>query len=234
MLHNPSGLLKHDSEKKICCRGDPWNWAGPATCMGVQLINCFILLYAYSCVIMHVYECVWERPHACHSYQGIPLGASGGEECHNKPKFCGTQTPHCLSDRCSKCQTRLNISDLFGIRGRWRRRAGWTGIKRNTQNTVVATSPLIFSPSAHRVLVGCICVGSAEMHRAFKHGWSSLRRTALLPAWKDVFAVIYKSRFFAAATSPLSILSPVCWCAEEVEGGSIFLLKKVNNRAENY
>lgn len=81
---------------EIRCRGYPRSWVGAAVCMGVQLINCFILLYVYSCVIMHVYKSVCERPHACHSYQGIPLGASVGEECHNKPKFVHTNTAKSL------------------------------------------------------------------------------------------------------------------------------------------
>lgn len=103
-------------------------------CMGVQLINYFIQLQLYSCVIMHVYKPVCERPHACHSYEGIPFGASVAEECHNKPIFVNTNT-RSLSYRCSKCRTHLNVSDPSGIQGRWSRWAGWTGMKRNTQYT---------------------------------------------------------------------------------------------------
>lgn len=155
--------------------------------------------YPLICVFMRNHACLrvweWERPHVCHSYQGIPL-----EECHNKPKSARTNTAS-LSYRCRKCQTHLNILDLFGIKCRWGRRTCWTGIKRNTQNTIV-TSLLIFSPSAHCVLVGCICVRSEEMHQAFKN------RPAGEAQEDSTTHCCYhwRASFFAAATSRLCVL----------------------------
>lgn len=67
-LKNVWVLMSSSVQLEIHCRGYPWNWAGPAASMGVQLINCFILICVFMCNHACVRVCVWERPHACHSY----------------------------------------------------------------------------------------------------------------------------------------------------------------------
>lgn len=179
---------------------------------------------------MHVYECVWERPHACHSYQGIPLGASGGEECHNKPKFVAHK--HRTVSPIGVANVRhiwiFQISMESKADGGEKPR--WTGIKRNTQNAMIVTSPLIFLPSAHRVLAGCICIGSEEMHQAFKHGWSSLRRTALLPVWKDIFAVVYKPHFLLPPRAEAVFITCVLVCGGSGRRGHFSAKKSITGQ----
>lgn len=61
---------------------------------------------------------------------------------------------------------------------------------------MIVTSPLIFLPSAHCVLVGCICVGSEEMHQAFKHRPAVKLSQDITPSYmKDIFAIVYEPRF---------------------------------------
>lgn len=89
---------------------------------------------------------------------------------------------------------------------------------------MIVTSLLIFLPSAHCMLVGCICVGSKEMHQAFKHrpageavsgGQHSFLRE------KNIFDMVYEPRVLLPPRPHSVFITCVLVCRGSQQGRKV-------------